>query len=179
MPETINPATHVCARCHELQQGCCFSFNDTSQVFSLLSMEVTRISQASGMAGGAFTTRDEISPQFRELLLALNPALAATVPGNQRTRLKILPNGHCFFLTEHGCLLPVEARPYYCRIYPFWITTGGRLFVLMNANCLAQKKAPTWQHVLEKMEMDEEKLRNMFNEYLHYLNIAQATHAEA
>ncbi len=166
MCDTSKPSAHVCAQCHQLGQGCCFSFGDTSQIFALLPTEIDRMAGASRIPAERFTVQDKISHEFKQILLSLHPALAATAPGNLRVRLKTLANGHCFFLTSEGCALPVTARPYYCRLYPLWFMPDGRMLVLMNPNCLAQKKAAGWRQVLERLAVDEAELRALFNEYI-------------
>ncbi|MDA8138921.1 MAG: YkgJ family cysteine cluster protein [Desulfobacteraceae bacterium] len=44
--------------------------------------------------------------------------------GSRRV-LKWQANGDCFFLTAAGCILPLEARPLICRLYPHIFTAAG------------------------------------------------------
>ncbi len=48
-------------------------------------------------------------------------------PDKTRRVLKQRPGGDCFFLGSEGCVLPKDARPLVCRLYPFDYNADGIL----------------------------------------------------
>lgn len=54
-------------------------------------------------------------------------------------RLSLMPDGGCAFLSEHGCALPRRARPWFCRIFPFW-AVSGTLQCFHAEDCLAVRE---------------------------------------
>lgn len=50
--------------------------------------------------------------------------------------------GACRFLTARGCAIPAEARPYYCRLFPFWVLEG-RITAFEHPECLALREGRT------------------------------------
>jgi len=57
----------------------------------------------------------ELFPGERALIAAVFP------PGGAHWRLALQADGACVFLRTDGCALPRDARPAYCRIFPFWV----------------------------------------------------------
>ncbi len=64
----------------------------------------------------------------------------AVPAGGFHDRLAVTKAGACALLGRQGCRLPRSARPYYCRLYPFWIRDGRQLYFQFS-QCLAQKEA--------------------------------------
>ena len=62
-------------------------------------------------------------------------------------RLATGPDGRCKLLGRDGCVLPVEARPYFCRLFPFWVL-GRRINIFTSGRCLAQREAKTLKSLL-------------------------------
>lgn len=86
------------------------------------------------------------SPDFLKAMRDLFPgerdAIRAAFPdGESHMRLALDPDGACVFLSEHGCVLPRPARPYFCRIFPFWVVRG-RLQCFQSEDCLAVREQP-------------------------------------
>ncbi len=135
-------------------------------MFSLTRGEVAAMSAASGLSPDQFSVQDQADDAFLEFLAALHPAFLMTMPGGRRRRLIITPQGACLFLGPQGCALPQEARPLYCRLYPFWINPHGRLMVLANPQCLAQQNARSWREALKRLGQDEPSLRALFARFL-------------
>ena len=153
----------ICAFCHEQGGGCCRLGTDgTARMFGLTKGEVEFIARASGREPKDFVTADEVSPEFLADLAAIHPVFLQTLPQGRRLRLSVNEQGDCVFLGPGGCTLPVEGRPLYCRLYPFWFTPGGQLMVLISGNCLAQRDARSWRDVLAKMGESREHLRGLF-----------------
>lgn len=59
--------------------------------------------------------------------------------GASHLRLALDKSGACAFLSEHGCTLPRQARPGFCRIFPFW-SVHGVLQCFQAEDCLAVKE---------------------------------------
>lgn len=84
------------------------------------------------------------STAFIQAMCNLFPAEKARVkevfPQNaSHYRLALDKDGSCAFLTEYGCALPRRARPWFCRIFPFWVV-GGIVQCFQDEGCLAVKE---------------------------------------
>lgn len=157
------PDQGVCARCHQAGTGCCsLGKGSTNSMFGLTWGEVEAISQASGLEPGEFCVQDQAPPEFVAQASAIHPVFSDTMPGAKRIRLRVSDAGDCHFLGPRGCALPLEARPFYCRLYPFWFTRDGRLMVLASDTCLAQQYALSWREVLSRLKESEARLRMLF-----------------
>ena len=154
---------NLCARCHTQGPGCCRlgGFSE-DQIFPLTLGEISAAARASGLEPDEFTVADRPPPEFLELAAALHPVLITAMPRGNRLRLRIQPGGECFFLGPQGCALPTEARPLYCRLYPFFFTTDERLMVLQAPHCLAQQGANSWRKVMSRLGESEAHLRGLF-----------------
>ena len=171
-----SPPSGVCARCHQRGTGCCtLNASGVEGMFGLTKDEVEAMANASGSSPEEFTVHDRISPEFARLLATIHPIFASTMPDGKRIRLKVTKEGGCVFLGPEGCRLPVEARPAYCRLYPFWFTPDDRLMVMICETCLAQEGALTYKDVLKVMGEKPDNLREIFAG----LEKVAARHAEA
>lgn len=81
-------------------------------------------------------------------------------PRKHHFRLALGPDGACALLGPRGCTLPVEARPYYCRLFPLWYA-DGRLVALGGA-CLAVKEGRGRAHLLDSVGLSPQKSRDLF-----------------
>lgn len=160
---THTEPSDLCARCHTQGSGCCRlgGFNE-DQMFPLTLGEIEAMAQASGLDPEQFTVADRPPRQFLEMAAALHPVLITAMPRGERLRLRIQPGGECFFLGPQGCALPYQARPFYCRLYPFFFTMDERLMVLQAEHCLAQRGARSWREVLSRLGQKEAHLRELF-----------------
>lgn len=131
-------------------------------MFGLTRGEIDLISQASGLDPEEFCLADQAEPGFLEFLDAIHPVFRRTMPRGRRLRLRLDGRYRCVFLTDQGCRLPTAARPLYCRLYPFWVNSHGRLMVLMSETCLAQRGARSWREVMKRLGQDEAELRRLF-----------------
>ncbi len=155
----------LCARCHLEGYGCCALSAPASpeQMFGLTLGEIKAMAQASGLAPQRFVVADRAAPEFLAGLMRIHPVFGQIMPGCARYRLAVDQDGACCFLGAGGCRLAWEARPLYCRLYPFWFTPDGRLMVLLSDTCLAQKGAHSWREVLARLGEDEQRLRGLFD----------------
>ena len=69
-------------------------------------------------------------------------------------------DGACVFLRDAGCSLPREVRPYYCRIFPFWVL-ADRITLFTPDDCLAIKEHPRTGHLLPAMGMSAKTVLEM------------------
>jgi Fe-S-cluster containining protein len=121
--------------------------------------------RTTGMQADQFTVSDIADPRFLLMLNTINPSFRLTMPEGRRIRLKVTDH-RCVFLTPAGCSLPVLVRPIYCRVYPFWFDSDGRLLLLRSHRCLAQQDALSPYDVMHRLEMSEPDLRELFDRWL-------------
>lgn len=153
----------ICARCHAQGGGCCQLRGRGSEgMFGLTVGEIEIMARASGLTSEAFVVSDRAGEAFLAGARKIHPIFGQTMPHGFRLRLRLEPDGSCCFLGPGGCALPGEARPLYCRLYPFWFTPGGRLMVMGAPDCLAQRGARNCATVLARMGQDEATLRRLF-----------------
>lgn len=131
-------------------------------MFGLTGGEVALMENASGLPPEEFTVRDQADDEFLRHIKSIHPVFGQTMPGGRRIRLRVDESGTCCFLGSQGCTLPTEARPLYCRLYPFWFTPDGRLMVLGSPTCLAQENAQNWKEVLARLAQNIDELRELF-----------------
>lgn len=134
------------------------------QMFPLTRGEVLYMAQALGQEPARFAAADQADQGFLAFAQAINPLLAQAMPGGRRLRLRI-KEGRCCLLGPQGCTLGLEQRPLYCRLYPFFFTSDGRLMVLASQRCLAQEGATSWREVLARLGEEEGRLRGLFQRY--------------
>ncbi len=132
-------------------------------MFGLTTGEVRIMAEACGQEPEQFTVNDEVDDVFLRHITAIHPLFGQTMPHGKRIRLKVDQSGACVFLGPQGCTLSTEARPLYCRLYPFWFTPDGRLMVLGSPTCLAQENARNWKEVLARLAQNIDELREIFN----------------
>jgi Fe-S-cluster containining protein len=84
------------------------------------------------------------SPGFVKAMCNLFPQDKARIkdlflPEEMHLRLSLSKDGSCVFLSEHGCALPRQARPHFCRIFPLW-SVRGTLQCFQAEDCLAVRE---------------------------------------
>ncbi|MDR1241493.1 MAG: hypothetical protein LBM00_01725 [Deltaproteobacteria bacterium] len=93
-------------------------------------------------------------PAGGELLKQLYPA------GGQHLHMRLRPDGACACLSDTGCVLSVQARPWYCRIFPFWVIKS-RLLIFKSETCLAvaHKSLPS---IMRAFSTDKQELFGLY-----------------
>jgi len=115
----------ACARCAARFPTCCrVAAESVECCFPLSVSEQAAITAYAG--SGAGMARQENTPLFLTNMQNLFPGEQALIaalfpPGGEHWRLALAPDGSCVFLRPDGCALPRDARPAYCRIFPFWV----------------------------------------------------------
>lgn len=155
----------VCKRCAGLGPTCCQLTPGTEEsCFPLSVLEKDRIREAAPQLGAfalspnssAFISyMERLFPKEKELVRELFPER------KEHFRLATDPEGRCKLLGLEGCLLPVESRPYYCRIFPFWVN-GGRLSVFAVESCVAFKEARALAGLLSSLGVSQAKVRELY-----------------
>ncbi len=155
----------VCKRCSEQGPTCCqLTLGQEEFCFPLTVGEKDRIQEILPHKGGFVL--QENSASFVDNLIRLFPGEKDNVRQlfplkKDHVRLAIGPDGKCKFLGPHGCLIPVEARPYYCRLYPFWFV-GNRLTVFESSGCLAVREASSISGLIKCMGTGKSALGDLF-----------------
>ncbi len=157
--------TDVCRRC--AGQGstcCCLTPGEEELCFPVSDTEKHRIVEHLGLDRGAFT-QEPNSGAFRANLHRLFPrerrVVDAIFPAAGRhLRLSCDARGRCVFLRAHGCLLPRQVRPYYCRLFPFWVV-GGRVTAFAAAGCLAHREGRDVAAMLALLDGTEADARDL------------------
>jgi Fe-S-cluster containining protein len=114
--------------------------------------------EAAGAGPDMFFTQVN-TPNFLDNLCRLFPGEEARLgelfpPGGAHSRLAVSLTGACLLLGPEGCSLPREARPYYCRLFPFWIR-GGRQMYFESKECQALRESRGGAGLLKRLGMTE------------------------
>ncbi len=150
-------AAFVCVRCAALGPTCCeISPGQEECCFPVSELERQRISDHLALSRGGFV-EEANSRAFVANLHRLFPRERRVVdqlfpPGGRHLRLSTDDRGRCQFLSGRGCVLPNEVRPYYCRLFPFWVV-AGRLTVFASGACLAHREGRTIPGMLASLEI--------------------------
>ncbi len=169
---------HVCARCAEQHGSCCTLEPGLEEYCFPLSAAERAAMQAAGAKAEHFH-REANTPAFVDNLCRLFPGeeehIRALFPGQGfHHRVGISPQGACMLLGAAGCLLPRNARPLYCRIYPFWIQNGRQLYFDF-CRCQAQLEAGGGAGLLKRLGMTPEDVRHTYQELRRAWNLPEHT----
>lgn len=155
----------VCAQCAGLGQSCCqLTPGQEEACFPLSEMEKDRILEAAPNLGGFCLSPN--SAAFSAMLRRLFPGEGRALerqfpPGKEHWRLATPPGGDCAFLSPGGCILPNEARPYYCRLFPFWVMEND-LTIFTAGYCLAVKQGKNVAGTLEAIGITRKRVHELF-----------------
>jgi len=160
--------TSICAVCAQNGPTCCQlrqEYPDLS--FPLSKVEKETIAAYERWKGLFFTVQAPNSVQLISRLKFLFPddldIIKTLFPENGRHE-RLLTNklGHCVFLGPMGCLLPGNARPLYCRLFPFWVIGGRVAFFPFNL-CQAQKGSRSVKKVMMRLQVDTSQILPLYN----------------
>ncbi|WP_428566354.1 MAG: YkgJ family cysteine cluster protein [Solidesulfovibrio sp. DCME] len=155
----------ICARCAASGPTCCvMTPGHEDQCFPVSEMERQRIGEQTGLSRGAFTPEAN-SAAFLASLRRLFPGEGQVLealfpPGRRHLRLSVGPSGRCVFLRADGCCLPRQVRPYYCRLFPFWMA-AGRVSAFAATTCLVHREGRTVAGMLAAIVMTEAQVRDL------------------
>lgn len=153
---------NICATCAKHGPTCCRLEPGQEEVcFPLSDMERDRILDCSQNWKGAFAMQPntgtfvdnlrKMFPADRRLIRDMFPLTKYHI------RLATRDDGSCRLLGKSGCMLPVEARPYYCRLFPFWVW-NGKITVFDYKSCEARKQEDDVSGLLELMGMTRSRV---------------------
>lgn len=157
----------VCARCARQGPTCCELSSGTEDVcFPISDFERERIEKcAPGYGGFALQVNSAV---FIENLYKLFPDERRKVntlfpSGETHQRLAVTAQGKCVFLGLNGCILEKHARPFYCRLFPFWVI-GKSVSVLESSGCLAQNENRTPGGIIRALNLDLEQIFEIYGQ---------------
>lgn len=153
----------ICSRCAKLHPTCCrISPGREDFCFPLSPAERRLLEQHHVLENGLHFAQSDNTPAFLCQLRRLFPrdlsAIKRLFPLHQKhDRLALTIDGACVFLGPSGCSVPVQDRPLYCRIYPFWFV-GKRLTGFASPSCLAVQVATSPEGWLSLFNTDQSAL---------------------
>lgn len=159
---------NVCVRCAAASGTCCtLEPGQEEYCFPISAQERAAMERAGAEAGHFF--REANTPVFVDNLCRLFHGESLRIrrlfpEGGFHDRVAITPEGACTLLGSQGCLLPRQARPLYCRLYPFWIRDGRELYFEF-CRCQAQIEAGGGgASLLRRLSMTSEGVRHTYQE---------------
>ena len=155
----------LCGQCAAAGPTCCtLSPGHEELCFPVSDMERTRIVEQVGLGFGAFTPQvssrafaanlARLFPRDRDSLVRIFPE------GGQHLRLSVDKTGNCLFLRADGCCLPRPVRPYYCRLFPFWMV-GTAVTAFAAPDCLVHRQGRTVARMLALLDCAEAEVREL------------------
>jgi Fe-S-cluster containining protein len=114
---------NLCLECSKLDKTCC---QLGSGVVLLTDQDINRIelfvNENKDLQIKNFWLNEEpkeyLSNRIKSSFDPNMKKYALSLDGKVQT-LKHKSNGDCIFLSDKGCVLPMETRPLYCRIHPY------------------------------------------------------------
>ncbi len=156
---------HICGQCHIIGNGCCFlRRNDEKFMFGLTFDEIVKIQIYSKFEQYQIVTTDNVEKNFSLEMQKFDEIFENTFVGNKRFKLRSA-GGMCIFLTENGCKLPVNMRPFYCRLYPFWVV-NDEVILIGAPFCEAMKYQKNLPLLMQKIETDSSQIKKDYYDYL-------------
>ncbi|WP_457572619.1 YkgJ family cysteine cluster protein [Desulfovulcanus sp.] len=167
---------YICAQCSQTYSTCCKIKKELQEYcFPLSELEIEKIRKKVKI--NDFYVQEKNSRNFIQKLISLLPEYRQRIiqifpPHNIHYRLKTKDNGKCIFLTDNGCLLQKDIKPFYCQIYPFWIY-NQKITYFENKYCLAQKKTKKIGHLLKLFSVSIESIEDNFNSIITSLGLVK------
>lgn len=161
----------ICARCAEKFPTCCRIVPGTeASCIPISPEERSKLELHASKPGIPACVEESNSEGFLRSVHKLFPGrrdiIQKLFPSRDfHFRLSVTVDGSCIFLDQSGCVLPVEARPYYCRLYPFWFI-NSKLFTLTSPECLAVNTCSTTSGLLALFKTDPSALRTLHDSLL-------------
>ncbi|MBU1229227.1 MAG: zinc/iron-chelating domain-containing protein [Proteobacteria bacterium] len=148
----------ACRRCAETSGTCC-SLSPGQEEFCFPLSARERADMESAGAEALMFFAQENTAAFVDNICRLFPGEDARVralfpAGGGHDRLALSPSGQCLLLGPEGCRLPREARPYYCRLFPFWVRAGRQMYFEFK-DCLALRESRGGAGLLKRLGMTE------------------------
>lgn len=155
----------TCRRCALQGPTCCrMTAGQEEFCFPVSQMEKDRIRDHVPFTGGFVLAPNSAAfidnirrlfPGEDELIHELFP------PGGEHYRLTVDTMGACRFLGPEGCEIPYEARPYYCRLYPFWVI-GREVTFFDSPTCLARREERTLTRMIKCFDTSKSSVTDLY-----------------
>lgn len=155
----------VCRRCSFQGPTCCrIAKGQEEFCFPLSQTEKERIQEHVPYTGGFALQAN--SPAFAEYVSRLFPGEEDLVrelfpEGKEHFRLAVDSMGACRFLGPEGCEIPQEARPYYCRLFPFWMVDCEVIF-FDSPICLVRREERTLTRMLHSLDTTKAAVKDLY-----------------
>ncbi|MBG0789214.1 MAG: zinc/iron-chelating domain-containing protein [Desulfovibrionaceae bacterium] len=165
MSRTENGDSDVCRRCSLQGPTCCrIAAGQEEFCFPVSPAEKERIQELVPYTGGFVLSPN--SKAFIGHVGRLFPGEEAFVrelfpEGKEHFRLAVDSMGACRFLGPLGCEIPREVRPYYCRLFPFWVV-GGDVTFFDSPTCLARREGRTLIRILDSLGTGRASVRDLY-----------------
>lgn len=160
------PAGDACSRCAQSSGTCCtlspgseefcFPLSGSERAMMLAAGARPEVIVCQANTQGFVDNLCRLFPGEDETVRALFPA------GGAHDRLAVGLTGECLLLGPEGCSLPREARPYYCRLYPFWIRAGRQMYFEFE-QCQALRESRGGAGLLRRLEMTEAGVLDLYH----------------
>jgi Fe-S-cluster containining protein len=161
MARTRTEDADVCRRCSFQGPTCCRIATGQEEYCFPLSQ---RIQELVPYTGGFVVSPN--SKAFIDYACRLFPGEEEEVrrifpEDKEHFRLAVDSMGACRFLGPLGCEIPQEARPYYCRLFPFWMA-GRTVTHFDTPTCLARREGGTLVRILDILDTNKATVKDLY-----------------
>jgi len=155
-----------CRRCAEVSGTCCCLTPGNEEFCFPLSTLERAAMEAAGADTAKFFAQSN-TPGFVDNLCRLFPGEDVRLRGmfpaeGLHDRLALAPSGACLLLGPEGCRLPREARPLYCRLFPFWVRNGRQMYFEFK-DCQALRESQGGAGLLRRLGMTEKDVLDLYH----------------
>jgi len=155
----------VCRRCSHQGPTCCrIATGQEEHCFPVSQIEKERIQEHVPYTGGFVVSTN--SKAFVDNVCRLFPGEESMVHalfpvGKEHFRLAVDSMGACRFLGPEGCEIPQEVRPYYCRLFPFWVADQD-VTIFDSPICLARREGRTLIRMLKCLDTNKATVKDLY-----------------
>ncbi|MDR2744218.1 MAG: hypothetical protein LBB66_03340, partial [Desulfovibrio sp.] len=145
-PKPAHPADdYLCRFCARESGTCCRTDPKLADLMFPLSLPESARIEKYGQHIEVFRAIRRNTPEFMQSAHALFPGETARVKelfpvGGEHFSLALRNDGACAFLGDLGCVLPRAHRPWYCLLFPVWVTSCS-LTLFSVDNCLIVRRS--------------------------------------
>ena len=156
----------ICALCAQKGTTCCYIAPENAELcFPLSKQEENRLRAHSKEE--LFLNKAPNSEAFLNVMRSLFPGEDAVItrlfpPSKSHPTLRADKNGYCLYLGPKGCTLPRGSRPWFCKIFPFWVS-DGEITGFSAEYCLAARQTITVRGMLKKLGQNEAQIMDTYN----------------
>ena len=161
-----NEDPHICASCAKKSDTCCHIEPENAELcFPLSEPEAARLKDYLGES--LCLGEAPNSSEFLTVMVSLFPGESPVVhslfpPDKNHATLGTDAKGFCLHLGPDGCELPRELRPWFCRLFPFWVSRG-EITTFAAPYCLAHRQSISLRGMLRKIDQNEADVREIYN----------------